>query len=260
MKIPFCKYQGTGNDFILIDNLEGKLPAFTKEQVAALCHRRFGIGGDGLMLLEAAADADFRMVYFNADGAESTMCGNGGRCITAFAKRLGIIENRASFTAIDGMHSASINPDGTVSLQMNDVAKVLHHPDGSMLNTGSPHFIKWVDDAATAGVFAEGRRIRNEERFAPGGINVNFVQRLTDASLYVRTYERGVEDETLSCGTGVTAAAIAATGDATGSFDIAIETPGGSLNVQFEKKSAGTASDIVLSGPAVFVFSGEFCF
>lgn len=257
MNIPFYKYHGTGNDFILIDNFHGEVPELSKAQVAALCHRRFGIGADGLMLLEAAPDVDFRMVYYNSDGGESTMCGNGGRCIAAFAKRLGLIENSAKFIATDGLHLATINNDDMVRLQMQEVSSIAHDKDGCILNTGSPHYIKWVTDAAATEVFAEGRSIRNEPRFAPGGTNVNFVQRLGDDRLYVRTYERGVEDETLSCGTGVTAAAIAATGDATGSFDIAVATPGGALSVSFVKDAAGTARDVVLSGPAVFVFKGE---
>ncbi len=257
MKIPFCKYHGTGNDFILIDNFHRQMPALSRAQVAALCHRRFGIGADGLMLLEAAPDADFRMVYYNSDGGESTMCGNGGRCITAFAKRLGIIESSAKFRAIDGLHLANINSDETVSLHMQDVSGIVHEAGYSILDTGSPHFIKWVGDAAAAEVLAEGRRLRNAARFAPGGTNVNFVQRIGGDRLFVRTYERGVEDETLSCGTGVTAAAIAAAGTATGRFNMDIETPGGFLNVRFVKNAWDTAHDVVLSGPASFVFKGD---
>lgn len=258
MNIHFYKYQGTGNDFILIDNYRGEAPALSKEQIALLCDRRFGIGADGLMLLEAAPDVDFRMVYYNADGGESTMCGNGGRCIVAFARRLGIIKNEAKFIAIDGLHHATINADDTVSLQMQDVTEINHQAEISILNTGSPHFIKWVEDVLVTNVFADGRAVRNEDRFAAsGGINVNFVQRLGANKLHVRTYERGVEDETLSCGTGVTAAAIAASADETGTFETAIETPGGSLKVQFTKETPGAATQVILIGPATFVFKGE---
>jgi diaminopimelate epimerase len=255
MKLQFYKYQGTGNDFILFDNRAGDI-RLSKEQVAALCHRRFGIGADGLMLLEASPDADFRMVYYNSDGGESTMCGNGGRCIAAFAQTLGIVGDMASFIAIDGMHHAQLEAEGIVSLQMNDVPTVEHYDGYAVLDTGSPHYVQWVEDAAGTDVFNTGREIRNRAQFSPGGTNVNFVQR-SDNELYVRTYERGVEDETLSCGTGVTAAAIAASADKIGSFSYDIKTPGGELKVSFSKDTAKSARNVVLRGPAVAVFAGE---
>lgn len=254
MTIQFYKYQGTGNDFILIDN-RAKGISLTKDQVAFLCHRRFGVGADGLMLLEHAEGYDFRMVYYNSDGGESTMCGNGGRCITAFAKKLGLIDKVASFIAIDGPHFATINEDDTVSLHMQDVQEINIADGHTTLNTGSPHYVQWVNDVQNTDVFTEGRRIRNQDEFQPKGINVNFVQ-LQNGKLWVRTYERGVEDETLSCGTGVTASAIAATAKATGEFNTTLHTPGGTLNVSFTKDSADTAKNVVLSGPATFVFEG----
>jgi len=254
MRLPFFKYQGAGNDFILLDNRSGDIRLDT-EQVAGLCHRRFGIGADGLMLLEAAADADFHMVYYNADGHESTMCGNGGRCIAAFAARLGLIRDQASFTAVDGRHRAELLPDGLVRLEMQDVQEIRHEDGYDLLHTGSPHYIKWVADVQAVDVFREGRAVRSLPAFRPKGINVNFVQRLDD-SLWVRTYERGVEDETLSCGTGVTAAAIAASGEQTGAFHTRIQTPGGTLEVSFRKDTPHTAREVVLTGPAVFVFEG----
>jgi diaminopimelate epimerase len=183
------------------------------------------------------------------------MCGNGGRCITAFAKKLGLIEAEASFVAIDGPHNATIHNDGTISLHMKDVDSIEHNKGHSILNTGSPHYILWVDDAKQADVFNTGRSVRNQSEFAPGGINVNFVQKLNDG-LWVRTYERGVEDETLSCGTGVTAAAIAASGSQTGKFITPIQTPGGMLEISFNKDKAGSAKDVILKGPAKFVFEG----
>jgi diaminopimelate epimerase len=253
MKLHIYKYQGTGNDFILLDNREGAI-SLSDEQVAHLCDRKFGIGADGLMLLELTPGVDFRMVYYNADGSESTMCGNGGRCITAFARRLDMVDRKASFVAIDGPHEATVNEDETISLRMQDVAEINFYEDHSILNTGSPHYIHWVAEAAAVAVFDEGRRIRNLAPFSPKGINVNFVQRLADDQLYVRTYERGVEDETLSCGTGVTAAAIAAAGDATGTFKTGIRTPGGTLTVSFKKDTARSATDVILTGPAQFVF------
>lgn len=252
--LTFYKYHGTGNDFILFDNRDGKI-SFSKEQVAHLCNRRFGIGADGLMLLEHADGYHFRMVYYNSDGGESTMCGNGGRCMAAFAKSLGIIQDEASFVAIDGPHTAAIN-NNLISLHMKDVDGMDIQQGYTILNTGSPHYVLWVDDVKNMDVFNRGRAIRNQSEFQPGGINVNFVQR-QNGGLLVRTYERGVEDETLSCGTGVTAAAIAATANETGSFITGIETPGGNLQVSFTKNTPSTAIDVTLTGPAVFVFKGE---
>jgi diaminopimelate epimerase len=215
-----------------------------------------GIGADGLMLLEHAAGYDFRMVYYNSDGRESTMCGNGGRCITAFAKSLGMIHNNARFIAIDGEHTATIREDGLISLHMKDVKDMDIQHGFTILDTGSPHYIAWVKDVMHIDVYDEGRTVRNLPQFQPDGINVNFVE-LHDGKLLVRTYERGVEDETLSCGTGVTAAAIAATCNAMGTFKTSIETPGGHLEVSFVKHSPTSASDVMLIGPATFVFKGD---
>ena len=252
----FYKYHGTGNDFILIDNRAGNI-LLTSDQVAAMCHRRFGIGADGLMLLEEAGGYDFRMVYFNSDGGESTMCGNGGRCITAFARELGIIGNEARFLAVDGPHTSVIHDDGSISLHMKDVAHVALHEGHAILDTGSPHYVQWVSDVVHTDVYNEGSDIRNRDEYQPSGINVNFVQIAGENKLLVRTYERGVEEETLSCGTGVVAAAIASAGQTTGIFLTHIETPGGDLQVSFTKHSAGNVTDVVLAGPAVMVFSGE---
>jgi len=253
--MTFHKYHGTGNDFILIDNRDGAIK-LSGEQVAHLCNRRFGIGADGLMLLEREAGYDFRMVYYNSDGGESSMCGNGGRCITAFAKHLGIIASIADFVAIDGPHTAHIDDDGLISLHMKDVDEMTAYDGYIILNTGSPHYVKWVKDVKATEVYKDGNMIRNQQEFQPKGINVNFVQVQGD-SLSVRTYERGVEDETLSCGTGVTAAAIAATCSETGTFKTAIETPGGHLEVSFIKDGPYSAKNVILKGPAVFVFKGE---
>lgn len=255
MNLHFYKYQGAGNDFILLDN-RGKNIKLTNQQVALLCNRHLGIGADGLMLLEEEAEYDFRMVYYNADGNESSMCGNGGRCITAFAHKLGLIGTETDFTAIDGVHNAVINTNGTISLHMQDVHEFSEFENYSILNTGSPHYVLWVDDVQEIDVFNKGREIRNQSAFQPKGINVNFVQKLNNG-IWVRTYERGVEDETLSCGTGVTAAAIAATHKETGTFHTDIQTPGGILNVSFTKDSPGTAINVILTGPAVCVFEGD---
>jgi diaminopimelate epimerase len=253
MQLECFKYQGTGNDFVLIDNRE-KTISLTTEQIKWLCNRRFGIGADGLMLLELEPGVDFKMVYFNSDGNESSMCGNGGRCITAFAKRLGIISSDAKFLAIDGVHEAKINNE-IVSLKMNDVREVEVGEDYFYLNTGSPHYVKFVFGLEKLDVFTEGKKIRYNDRFSKEGTNVNFIEKKGN-ELFVRTYERGVEDETLSCGTGVTAAALVAAykGQSTDKNNCAIKTLGGNLNVKFDKVLESTFYNIWLEGPATFVF------
>ena len=253
MMLECFKYQGTGNDFVLIDNRNQDI-LLTTEQIKWLCDRRFGIGADGLMLLEFQEGVDFKMVYYNSDGNESSMCGNGGRCITAFAKRLGIIENSAKFMAIDGVHESKIE-DEFVSLKMNEVKQIETGENYYYLNTGSPHYVKFVDDIDNFDVFTEGKKIRYNDRFKEEGTNVNFIQK-KEHELVVRTYERGVENETLSCGTGVTAAALVAalTGNSTTKNNCSIKTLGGNLNVTFEKVLESNFYNIWLEGSAVFVF------
>lgn len=256
MQLTCYKYQGTGNDFVIIDNRE-KTISLSTEQIRSLCDRRFGIGADGLMLLELEPGIDFKMVYFNSDGRESSMCGNGGRCITAFAKHLGIIGTEARFLAVDGMHEAKISEE-QVSLKMNDVRQLEVGDDFFYLNTGSPHYVKFVKDLDNFDVYEEGRKIRYNDRFKEEGTNVNFVER-RENELFVRTYERGVEDETYSCGTGVTAVALVAgyKGWSTDKHSCRIKTPGGNLNVKFEKVLESTFYNIWLEGPARFVFKTE---
>ena len=255
MKIKFYKYQGAGNDFVLIDHRESALKNIDTKLVAKLCDRRFGIGADGLMFLLSHPDYDFEMVYYNADGNEGSMCGNGGRCLVAFAKQMGVIDKTAAFLATDGFHEAVVKENGWIELKMKDVNSIEKNADHAVLNTGSPHYIRWEKDIAKTAVYDEGKRIRNSPPFVNEGINVNFVQVHEDA-LSVRTYERGVEAETLSCGTGVTAAAIAASSATTGQQEQKILTPGGELKVKFEKKSDSSFENIWLCGPATFVFSG----
>jgi diaminopimelate epimerase len=255
MLIHFYKYHGTGNDFIILDNRLKKFE-LNREQIRNACHRHFGIGADGFMLLELDKNQDFRMVYYNSDGNESTMCGNGGRCITAFAKKLGLINSEANFIAIDGNHQAYIDEDDTVQLKMNEVNGIQVHETYTELNTGSPHYIHFTEYVNEMDIKKEGALIRNSPKFKDEGINVNFVERLSSQKIFVRTYERGVEDETMSCGTGVTAAAIASTDNELGNFSIDIETLGGMLKVEFEKINQQKVKNIWLVGKATFVFEG----
>lgn len=257
MTVEFYKYHGTGNDFILIDNRKSGY-LLSNEQVKFLCNRHFGIGADGLMLLEDEISFDFKMIYFNSDGNLSSMCGNGGRCITAFAKKLGLVKDKARFIAVDGAHDALLNSDETISLKMNDVKNVEIGNDYFYLNTGSPHYVKVVNNIHELNVFEEGRKIRYNNRFNEEGTNVNFIEKFDD-HLFVRTYERGVENETLSCGTGVTASALVAAilGNTTDKNSCAIKTPGGNLNVKFERVLENTFYNIWLEGPAQFVFKGS---
>lgn len=255
MTLTFYKYQGTGNDFVIIDNRKGDV-SLTRQQVKFLCDRKFGIGGDGLMLLNTKQGYDFEMKYYNSDGRESTMCGNGGRCLVKFAWDMGMKKSEYRFIAIDGDHEADIDEDGWVNLKMVDVSKVEHNRGDSILNTGSPHYIKTVNDIKGFNVYREGRDIRYSKVYEKEGINVNFVEQEED-SIFVRTYERGVEDETLSCGTGVTAAALVCAHNDRGFNRVDVETLGGKLAVEFDKLDEQHFTNIWLCGPATFVFKGE---
>jgi diaminopimelate epimerase len=258
MKLTFSKYHGTGNDFIIIDNrLIHWQP--TVSQVSSLCDRHFGIGADGLMLLSAKNGFDFAMTYYNSDGNESTLCGNGGRCMTAFAKSLGLVDCRAHFWAADGMHEAEISDNSSsciYRLKMKDTRIGKIYDDGLFIDTGSPHFVTFVKNASLTEVLLRGKTLRHEVRFAPGGTNVDFVE-LQDDGLFVRSYERGVENETLSCGTGVTAAALAqAFRNPPHQGFYHLKTLGGCLKVSFIQ-TGELFTDIWLEGPAEFVFAGE---
>jgi diaminopimelate epimerase len=257
MDLNFFKYQGTGNDFIMVDNRTSSIE-LSPEQIGFLCNRRFGIGADGLILLELEPGLDFKMVYYNSDGNQSSMCGNGGRCLVAFAKQLKVIDDKARFIAIDGLHEATISEEGRVALKMQDVKTIEVGEGYFYLNTGSPHYVKLVSGVEALDVVAEGKGIRYNERFNEEGTNVNFIEK-SGEELFVRTYERGVEDETYSCGTGVTAAALVAAlkGLANSKNNCLIHTKGGLLEVTFEKVLENTFYNIWLKGPAEFVFNGS---
>ena len=258
MIIHFYKYQGAGNDFIMIDNRNNAVNHQNPKLISHLCDRRFGIGGDGLMLLQPKEGYDFEMIYYNADGQPSSMCGNGGRCIVAFAKHLGVINDETNFLAVDGPHYAKISASGDwVSLQMIDVETVDTDNDAYVLNTGSPHYVKLVDGLKEKNVYQDGYAIRNNDTYKAKGINVNFVEPNGDG-YFVRTFERGVEDETFACGTGVTAVALAMAkhNAQTGAITTPVKVLGGDLNIRFNYNGE-LFSEIFLEGPAVKVFEGE---
>lgn len=265
MTIHFHKYQATGNDFILIDNRKTKR-SFSKEEIKKICDRRFGIGADGLILIEETEGADFNMVYYNSDSSES-LCGNGCRSAVDFASSLGIIDKNTSFRAFDGLHQASILTDHTIRLKMNDVIGIKKLNDAYFIDTGSPHYIRFVKQLNELDVVEKGRKVRNSDMFMPGGTNANFVELLPENTIALRTYERGVEDETLSCGTGATAVALAASLVGYAS-PIRVKVKGGNLVVEFKSGSpdtglsaggniSATFVDIFLIGPAKMVFEGN---
>ena len=257
MQIEFYKYQGTGNDFIILDNRKGKYDALTEEQVKSLCDRRFGIGADGLMLLNTNNGFDFEMKYYNSNGLEGSMCGNGGRCLVKFAWDMGNQKSKYTFKASDGIHEAELDFEGIVSLKMKDVKEVKNYHGDFVLDTGSPHYVKLVGDVESFDVFRKGQEIRQSNAFNREGINVNFVEQQSDDEIFVRTYERGVEDETLSCGTGVTASAIVCYHNEIGFNDVTVKTKGGKLSIQFDRLNDDTYTNIWLRGPAEKVFEGN---
>lgn len=262
MRVHFYKYQATGNDFVLIDNRSGNYD-LSKDQIVSICDRKFGVGADGLMLLEKHPSAHFNLQYYNSDGSQS-LCGNGSRAAVKMAASLGMVNGKASFQAFDGLHDAEIEKDGIVRLRMNDVSGVQMLDNGDFfMNTGSPHYIRFVTDIRNYAVVETARPIRYSAEYMPGGTNVNFVERMGPNKIFVRTYERGVENETLSCGTGVTAAALAAFFEMEQS-KVQVQTLGGDLQVEFTRRHPGASSgqagifqDIYLVGPAKLVFEGD---
>lgn len=256
MTIAFRKFESTGNDFILIDGRDGRF-SLQPDEIATICHRQFGVGADGLIVLENHPDLDFRMRYFNSDGLEASFCGNGGRAICGFAWSLGIPGNRFRFEAFDGIHEATISKTGTciwvVSLGMNTVIA----DSGAFIDTGSPHHLAYVEDVDSIDVAIEGAKIRNSSQYAPGGCNVNFIE-VQGQGIKVRTFERGVEEETLSCGTGVTASAIFHhQQEPDGEYTTNIRTKGGDLQVSFSK-AGNRFTAIQLKGETRQVFAGDY--
>jgi diaminopimelate epimerase len=254
MNIAFNKYQGAGNDFIIIDNRKGKFNPEDHELINRMCDRRFGIGADGLILISDFGQADYEMKYFNSDGKIGSMCGNGGRCTAHFARKWGIAGDNQKFMAFDGIHMAEVSKD-TVRLQMADVNDYKIIKGSYFINTGSPHYVVFTNDIDKINVNEEGKKLRWSSDFAPGGTNVNFVE-ISNNGLYIRTFERGVEEETLACGTGVTASAIASV--LGGHFDtgsVSVRARGGNLKVEFQN-AGGKIKNVWLTGPATFVFEG----
>lgn len=259
MNITFYKYQGTGNDFVIIDNRDGQFDSNSNKIVSFLCDRKFGIGADGLMLLERHDRLAFTMRYFNSDGNEATMCGNGGRCIAAFAVHTGAVKNpkEFEFMAIDGSHKARYSKDN-VSLKMTDVKRIVTEPQYLFLDTGSPHYVTFVENNSAVDVVKEGRKVRYLKKFEEiGGTNVNFIEQINETSIKMRTYERGVENETLSCGTGAVASAISTAIKQGFGEKFNVEVRGGELQVEFKMDEKMHPSNIWLTGPAEFVFKGE---
>jgi len=259
MNLHFYKFHGNGNDFVIIDNRSNNI-SLSKLQIDNLCNRRIGVGADGLILLDKSNDYDFKMIYYNADGNVGSMCGNGGRCVAAFANMLGIVGAKMKFEAYDGVHEAVVEAETIqsvewdISLQLADVIDVNVGNNYYFIDTGSPHYIEFVDDVAKIDIDRVGKIIRESDTFKPDGTNVNFVE-LADDNIIVRTYERGVEEETLSCGTGVTAAAIAASLQ-NGKRLISVHTKGGLFTVKFDFYN-DKYTNVWLRGPARLVFDGE---
>jgi diaminopimelate epimerase len=256
MQLSFSKYHGAGNDFIIIDNRAG---IFTKGSsvIKQICDRHFGIGADGLMLLEKSSEADFYMRYFNSDGNESTMCGNGGRCITQFANQIGLIQSSASFVGIDGKHNANILSENIINLKMQDVSEIEVGENYYFINTGSPHYVCFVNNIQEVDVMSIGRSIRNSFNLQNGGTNVNFID-LSNDEINIRTFERGVESETLACGTGSVASAIAYYYHTKKHKpEYKIHTQGGELIVTFNRVNDLLFNEVWLKGPAIHVFDGH---
>jgi diaminopimelate epimerase len=254
MLIRFSKYQGTGNDFIMIDNRAGDIH-LTAPQIIQMCDRKFGIGADGIILIEETGFSDFYMNFYNPDGSQS-FCGNGSRCAVRFAQQLGICRDIGEFKAIDTKHDFESN-EQEVTIQMKNVLGIEHQNDHFVIHTGSPHYIEYRTHIDQMDLIAEARTIRYSPRFEEEGVNVNFVE-IKNNEVHMRTYERGVENETLSCGTGVTAVALSYGFLHAGTSEVAVHTKGGALRVSFETVGQGEFEEVKLTGPAQWVFDGTY--
>ncbi|MDC3034581.1 diaminopimelate epimerase [bacterium] len=259
MTLKFDKYQGAGNDFIILNNYDGLFSQLSDQQFREMCDRNRGIGADGIILLEPSDIVDFEMKYYNSDGKLSSLCGNGARCLVLYAFKNKIIGKKAKFNAIDGVHEAWLTSPEKVKIQINEVKKIFNHKDSFVTNTGSPHYVKIMDNILDLDVKKEGSQIRFSKDFTPDGINVNFLKKRNNSNFSIRTYERGVEDETLACGTGAVAAAIVMhyIGETSGKTNLNIETLGGNLKVDFDFDDS-IYKNIFLEGPANYVFSGIY--
>ncbi len=253
MRIQFSKYQGTGNDFIIVDNRNGLFHP-TKEQIVHLCDRKFGIGSDGLILIESTGFSDFYMNFFNPDGSQS-FCGNGSRCAVRYAQKLGLVAKEGEFKAIDTKHDFT-SDDEVVRIKMKNILGIEREEEDFIIHTGSPHYIIYKNNIDQIDILSEAHKIRYSERFKDAGINVNFVEE-KDGVLHVRTYERGVENETLSCGTGVTAVALSYGYQHPELKEVTVQTRGGKLSVAFNNLGNGEFEDVWLIGPTQFVYDGE---
>mgnify|MGYP006273841865 CR=1 FL=1 len=250
----FHKYHGTGNDFVIVDDTKEGIIEFTESDIATICHRRFGVGADGLIIIRKSEEADFYMVYYNSDGKEGTMCGNGGRCAVQFAHDIGLIGEQTTFKAIDGFHEADVIQKDQINLKMQPVSEIKETPFGLFTDTGSPHLVIEVDDLHQCDVAKEGERIRRDEYFMPNGVNVNFYKVIGNV-IHLRTFERGVEAETLACGTGsIATAIIAAQKKQINEKPITVLTQGGPLIISFEKNEK--YQNVWLKGQATKVFEG----
>ncbi|MBN08992.1 MAG: diaminopimelate epimerase [Flavobacteriaceae bacterium] len=256
MELKFKKYHAAGNDFVLIDNRHNNF-SFGANKIQNICNRNLGIGADGFILLNKNKKFNFEMVYFNSDGIRSTMCGNGARCFVAFANKIGLIDEKIRFLAYDGVHEGFLIDKNFVKLTMCDVSLILQKPDFIYLDTGSPHHIIPSKDLEEINVKLLGSKIRFSDIYKKQGVNVNFVEKISSDKFKIRTYERGVENETLSCGTGAVASAIAMSllGE-TSSKEIKISTLGGKLFVAFNKRSNNKFTNVTLEGPVKFVYEG----
>ena len=256
MDFQFDKYQGAGNDFIILDDRTQKFPSNDYDRIKWLCNRNFGIGADGFILIRASEKVDFKMVYFNANGRGGSLCGNGSRCAVAFCRANDIIGLNTTFEARDGLLKAVIDQEGLVCLEMNDIDSITNNGDSMFIDTGSPHHLEFVSDVLAVNVKTKGAKIRHAAPYFEAGSNVNFIEKINEEDFKIRTYERGIEDETLACGTGAIAAAIGAhSSGQTKLYGINIHALGGVLRVEFSTNS-DQYQNVKLIGPAVQVFSG----